>query len=158
MLNRTARLVAAVAVAMLALPADAGSWPPTPQRKAPAKVAQVELAQVDGSEPAINGFIAEPGENVASLAPVRYFTNEEKETVYMPRVADRGVAASGSLTPRMSGFEFVGGETGWQPTGHKFVWAGGRFAHSEECDHAIRVVRGPTPADVDALRRLSPGV
>ena len=68
MLKRTAKLVAAVAIAMLALPAAAGSWPPIPPRKAPAKVAQIRLAQVNASEQAINGFIAEPGENVASLA------------------------------------------------------------------------------------------
>ncbi|HET7730396.1 MAG TPA: hypothetical protein VFK48_10220 [Usitatibacter sp.] len=56
-----------------------------------------------------------------------------------------------------AGFEFVGGETGWQPAGHKFVWAGGRFAHSEECDHAIRIVKAPTPAEIDSTGRLSPG-
>lgn len=153
MLNGNARLVAAAAIAMLALPAAAGSWPPTPPRKAPAKVAQAEVAQVNASEQAINGFIAEPGENVASLAPVRYFANQGKQTVYTPSVAQ---GTADSRTAR-AGFEFVGGETGWQPTGHKFVWVAGNFAHSEECDHAIRVVRGPTPAEVDAAGRLSPG-
>ncbi len=153
MLNRTAKLVAAVAVAMLALPAAAGSWPPTPPRKAPAKVAQVRLAQVDAPEQAINGFIAEPGENVASLAPVRYFTNEGKQTGYTPPLA-QGTADARAAR---SGFEFVGGETGWQPTGHKFVWVGGSFAHSEDCDHAIRVVAGPTPAETDRAKSLSPG-
>ena len=115
MLNRTATLVAAVAIAMLALPAAAGSWPTTP-RKAPANVAQVRVAQIDASGQAINGFIAEPGENVASLAPVRYFANE-RQTGYTPSMAQ------GTADPRAarSGFEFVGGETGWQPTGHKFI-------------------------------------
>lgn len=153
MLNRIEKLAAAVAIAMLALPAAAGSWPPTPPRKAPSKVAQIKPAQVDASEQAINGFIAEPGENVASLAPVRYFASEGKQTGYTPR------AAQVTADPRAarSGFEFVGGETGWQPTGHKFVWVGGGFAHSEDCDHAIRVVAGPTPAEVDSAKRLSPG-
>lgn len=141
MLNRTAKLVAAVAVAMLALPAAAGSWPPTPPRKAPAKVAQVKVAQVYASEQAINGFMAEPGENVASLAP------------YTPSAA-QGVADTHAAR---SGFEFVGGETGWQPTGHKFIRVGGAFAHSEDCDHAIRVVAGPTPAEIERAKRLSPG-
>jgi hypothetical protein len=153
MMNRTAKLVAAVAVAMLALPAAAGSWPPTPARKAPANMAQVRMAQADASEQAINGFIAEPGENVASPAPVRYFARQGKQSGYMPSVAQ---GRSDSRAAR-AGFEFVGGETGWQPTGHKFVWAGGRFAHSEECDHAIRVVKAPTPAEVDSSKRLSPG-
>lgn len=110
-MNRTAKLVAAVAVAMLALPAAAGSWPPTPPRKAPAKAAQ--------------------------------------QKVTPPLSAD--------TADSRAGFEFVGGETGWQPAGHKFVWVQGSFAHSEECDHAIRVVKAPTPAEVDSTRRLSPG-
>lgn len=152
MLNRTAKLVAAVAIAMLALPAAAGSWPPTPARKAPAKVAQIKLAQADASEQAINGFIAEPGENVASLAPVRYFASQDRQVAYTLPVAQ---GAMGSHPA--PGFEFLGGEAGWQPTGHKLVWAGGRFAHSDECDHAIRVVRAPTPAEVDSTKRLSPG-
>ena len=115
MLNRTAKLAAAAAIAMMALPAAA--------------------------EQAINGFIAEPGENVASLAP------------YTPSVA-HGVADTHAAR---SGFEFVGGESGWQPTGHKFIRVGGAFAHSEDCDHAIRVVAGPTPAEVERAKRLSPG-
>lgn len=150
MLNRTAKLVAAVAVAMLALPAAAGSWPPTPQRKAPAKVAQGKPAQVDVSEQAINGFVAEPGENVASLAPVRYFANEGRHADSTPAVAPVAIDSR-------PGFEFVGGETGWQPTGHKFVWVGGSFAHSEDCDHAIRVVASPSPAEIERAKRLSPG-
>jgi hypothetical protein len=153
MSNRTAKLAAAVAIAMLALPAAAGSWPPTPPRKAPAKVAQVKMAQADASERAINGFIAEPGENVASLAPVRYFANQGQQAGSAPPVAQ---GAADSRTAR-GGFEFVGGEPGWQPAGHKFVWAGGRFAHSEDCDHAIRVVKAPTPAEIDSTNRLSPG-
>lgn len=114
MLNRTARLIAAAAVAMLALPAAAGSWPPTPPRKAPAKVEQAKAT--------------------------------------LP--AEQGAAASRAAG---AGFEFVGGETGWQPTGHKFVWVSGSFAHSQECDHAIRVVAGPTPDEIEGAKRLSPG-
>ncbi len=127
MLNRTAKLAAAVAIAMLALPAAA--------------------------EQAIDGFIAEPGENVASLAPVRYFANQGTQAGYTPPVAQ---GTADSLAAR-SGFEFVGGETGWQPTGHKFIRVGGTFAHSQECDHAIRVVAAPTPDEIERAKRLSPG-
>jgi hypothetical protein len=115
MLNRAAKLAAAAAIALLALPAAA--------------------------KQAINGFIAEPGENVASLAP------------YAPPVT-QGTAGSPAAH---AGFEYVGGETGWQPAGHKFVRVGGAFVHSEECDHAIRVVAGPTPGEIERAKRLSPG-
>jgi hypothetical protein len=153
MLNRTARLAAAIAFAMLALPATAGSWPATPG-KAPAKGASLKVAQVHAAtDQAINGFIAEPGENVASLAPVRYFANDGKGTGYTPAAAQ---GTTGSGTAR-AGFEFLGGETGWVPAGHKFVWVGGSFAHSEECDHAIRVVAGPTRDEIERASRLSPG-
>lgn len=153
MSNRTARLVAAIAVAMMALPAAAGSWPPTPPRKAPAKAAQVRVAPIAASEQVINGFIAEPGENVASLAPVRYFADAGQPTGHAPTVA-RGAT---DWRAARAGFEFLGGEAGWQPSGHKFVWVGGSFAHSEDCDHAIHVVAGPTPTEIERAKRLSPG-
>lgn len=62
------------------------------------------------------------------------------------------IAAKGA-----DGFQFVGGETGWALVPHIFVWRDGRFAHSDECDHAVRVAQVPTPAEVDAARNLSPG-
>lgn len=151
MLNRTAKLTIAVAIALLALPAAAGSWPNIAPRKAQAKV-----AQVTAPAKSIDGFVALEGENLSTLEPVRYFTNEEKETVYMPRVASN-VPARDIATSSVNGFEYVGGETGWRPVGHKFIWSAGSFAHSEECDHAIRVVSGPTAAEVEATKALSPG-
>lgn len=149
---KTTRLAAAVAIALLALPAAAGSWP----NIAPRKAQQAGSSLVRAPAKSSDGFVAEAGENVASLEPVRYFTNEEKETVYMPRLSSTAPAAKVAAS-YANGFEFVGGETGWQPAGHKFVLSAGRFAHSEECDHAIRVVSGPTPAEVDAARNRSPG-
>jgi hypothetical protein len=151
MSNRTTQLVAAVAIALLALPAAAGSWP----NIAPRKV-QTKVAQVPAPAKSLGGFVALEGENLSTLEPVRYFTNEEKESVYMPRVASN-LRAQGVAPSSVNGFEYVGGEPGWQPVGHKFLWSAGSFAHSEECDHAIRVVRGPTAAEMEATNALSPG-
>ena len=152
MLNRTAQLTAAVAIALLALPAAAGSWP----NIAPRKAQQAGSSLVRAPAKSFDGFVAQEGENVASLEPVRYFTNEEKETVYMPRMANTAPAQDVATT-YANGFEFIGGDGGWQPASHKYLWSAGRFAHSDECDHAIRVVRGPTPAEVDAAKNSSPG-
>lgn len=152
MLNRTATLTAAVAIALLALPAAAGSWP----NIAPRKAQQASAPLVRAPAQSIDGFVAEPGENVASLEPVRYFTKETSATASAARAATNTPVADAAAT-YVSGFEFVGGETGWQPAVHKFVWSAGRFAHSDECDHAIRVVSGPTPAEIDAAKTRSPG-
>lgn len=123
MLNRTAKLTAAVAIALLALPAAAGSWPNIAPRKAPAKAQQVKVSPVRA-----------PAGVAASTAP------------------------ASEVTPSYTNdFEYVGGDTGWQPAGHKFVWSAGRFAHSEQCDHVIRVVSGPTPAEVESAKAISPG-
>lgn len=104
MSNRTGKLVAAVAIALLALPAAAGSWPNISPRKAPAKASQ-------------------------TTAPA----------VATPRPIDENA----------SGFEYIGGEGGWQPSQHKYVWSSGGFAHSDECDHAIRTAKASTAADLE---------
>lgn len=152
MLNRTAKLTAAVTIALLALPAAAGSWSSIAPRKVQAKIA----AQVAVPAQSLDGFVVLEGENMSTLEPVKYFTNEEKETVYMPRVASN-LPAQDVATSSVNGFTYVGGEPGWRLTGHKFVWSAGRFAHSEECDHAIRVVKTPTAAEIAATNALSPG-
>lgn len=151
MSNRTTQLVAAVAIGLLALPAAAGSWPNISPRKPQAKV-----AQAPAPAKSLDGFIAVEGESTSTLEPARYFTTEEKDPVYMPRAAGK-VLAQDVATSRVNGFEYFGGEAGWRPVGHKFVWSAGRFTHSEECDHAIRVVKGPTAAEIAATNALSPG-
>ncbi len=148
MLNRSARLAAAAVITLLSLPAVAGSWP----NIAPSKA--TKAAPVATAPQFRDGFVSLPGENMSTLEEVRYFTTEEKDKAYMPRVAAPTpyVAAAGPKD-----FEYIGGETGWQPTGHKFVWSAGRFAHSEACDHVIRTVKAPTSKEMDATNRLSPG-
>lgn len=119
MLKMTSRLVVAAAVALLALPAAAGSWP--------------------------NYRVKPSGKS---------FTTEEKEKFSL---FSRATEAARSTLPSIDGFEYVGGDTGWQLSQHKYVLAGGRFAHSEDCDHAIRTAKAPTLEEVDRARRSSPG-
>lgn len=55
-------------------------------------------------------------------------------------------------------FESVGGEPGWQLAQHRLVLRGGRFEHSEECDHMIRSASAaPGPREVETTKQLYPG-
>lgn len=56
-----------------------------------------------------------------------------------------------------SGFEYAGGDTGWQIAEHKYVLSDGRFVHSADCDHAVRSRPSLTPADIEAGRALYSG-
>ena len=58
----------------------------------------------------------------------------------------------------IGGFEYVGGDAGWQLAQHKYEFTNGKLVMSDECDHAIRSAQAPTPSDVESARRLSPGV
>ena len=60
-------------------------------------------------------------------------------------------------TPSKAGFEYVGGDAGWQLAQHRYDFVGGRFTMSDECDHAIRSAQAATPAELEAARRESPG-
>ena len=106
---KTVKLTIALAAATLVLPAAAGSWPPTPPRKAAEK-----------SPPAVRVVEAQ-----------------------QPKSID--------------GFEYVGGDAGWQLAQHKYEFTNGKLVMSDECDHAIRSAQAPTPAEVESARRLSPG-
>lgn len=68
-------------------------------------------------------------------------------------------AIQAATVPRIAtdGFEFIGGDTGWQLAQHKYLLVGGRFAHSDECDHAIRTAQAPTPREIESARLASPG-
>lgn len=57
----------------------------------------------------------------------------------------------------VNGFEYVGGESGWQLAQHKYDFVNGKLVMSDECDHVIRTVRAPTPAEVEQARQFSPG-
>jgi hypothetical protein len=64
-----------------------------------------------------------------------------------------------STSPSSAGknYEYVGGDSGWQLTQHKYVRTAGRWAHSDECDHAIRIVKAPTPAEIESARAQASG-
>ena len=53
----------------------------------------------------------------------------------------------------VNGFEYVGGEAGWQLAQHKYEFVNGRLAMSDECDHAIRKAEAATPADLERARQ-----
>ena len=67
-------------------------------------------------------------------------------TMSVPALAGASASSVAASLPQ-AGFAYVGGESGWEPAQHKYVWANGRFEHSEECDHTIRAVTNPGPAD-----------
>ena len=124
----------ALVVASLASPAFAGpSWPNVPSSK---------------------------GTFAAPLSQNRAFRNEENDrATFASSVATASAAtrASADSNRRPDAFAYGAEETGWQLTQHKYVLAAGKFAHSQECDHAIRTVKAPVPAEVEAARGASPG-
>ena len=138
---KTTRILIAVAIGALAVPALAGSWPNIPGSKAKWT-----------AKPAVTAPRAE--ESSEGLAQYRYFPSEEFRG---SKSFAAGTAAKPATASVKDGFEFVGGDAGWQLAQHKYVLSGGRFAHSEECDHARRTALAPTLEEVDAARRLSPG-
>lgn len=85
------------------------------------------------------------------------FRTEENQKVYLG--AGKAVGAKPAAPATFDGFTYVGGDSGWEPASHKFVWAGGKFAHSSECDHEIRMAKAPTPTldELDAARRRYSG-
>jgi hypothetical protein len=128
MLNRTARLAAAIAIAMLSLPAAAGT----------------------------DGFTYIGGD--AGWEPSQHKYVQGAAGVVHSDECDHAVRpANTAPLSKGGGFEFIGGDAGWQPTQHKFVRTAAGLVHSNECDHAIRSVRAPTAAEVDANLRLYGG-
>ena len=58
---------------------------------------------------------------------------------------------------RVRGFTYRGDGIGWEVAPHKYVFSAGGLAMSDECDHVVRIVKGPTPAEIESGRVLSPG-
>jgi hypothetical protein len=153
----------AVAVAGIALPASAGnSWPQVPSVKPPAASARLVPAGFAAKKPqSIDGFVSDGSEAGASLEQYSYFRTEEGrgDTVYAPRRVLSSTPGKDDYAKggAVNGFEYIGGDGGWQLAGHKYVLSNGRFVHSEECDHTIRAAQAVTPADIEKSQRLSPG-
>lgn len=55
------------------------------------------------------------------------------------------------------GFEFVGGESVWQPPVHKYVFRGGKFAHAADCPIALAAAKPATLPDTFPPIDTSPG-
>ena len=148
----TGKLIIAVAVATLALPAVAGSWPQVPSRPA-AKAAQfAPVRSATASAPQSRGFVSDGSEAGASLEQYSYFRTEEgpSETIYAarPSIASTATRTAYAGKGAVNGFEYIGGDGGWQLAEHKYVFRNGRVAMSDECDHAIRSAQAVTPADI----------
>lgn len=155
-MSKTANIVAALALATLVPPASAGSWPNLPARGAPATGASSLFIAVPPQSR--DGFVADQGDSLASPEQYSYYLRTPENE---KRFAADG-AAKDKPAPRVAarvrdGFEYIGGEGGWQLVSHKYEWKAGALAHSDECDHAIRVVKAPTPAEIEATRALYPG-
>ena len=139
-------LIAAIAVATAALPAAADPSDAT------------SPGAVSSGDPDANSI---QYRNAGYTSGYARFKNEEKELWTAPRqqpIADgssaKGVPAGSRVE---NGFEYVGGESGWQLAPHKLAWRAGRFVHSDDCDHVIRTVKGPTPAELEAVKSRSSG-
>jgi hypothetical protein len=150
----------ALVVAALSLPAAAGSWPNLPAPKPAAKAAQAAPANARvATTVSPDGFVGEAGETGWTLQQYRYFRDEDRSYDRSParRASGRSAPAINVATGKVGGFEYLGGDAGWQPISHTLVLKAGRLAHSDECDHMIRVVKAPTPEELDAIRYSSPG-
>lgn len=144
---QTGKLIAAIALATLAVPAMANL--PASGRAADGNWLVTAPASVDG-------FVETAGDAMASLEQYSYFFERGAMRSVAPRStgllpAKRVAAAS------PGGFEYVGGDSGWQPAPHRLVWVSGRFVHSDECDHAIRTAEAATSRDIEQMRAFSPG-
>ena len=154
---KIAKLTVALAIAGLAIPAFA-QWPKGPsQRVNTAAASAVRGAQLPQS---VDGFVyAGAEESGYQVEQYRYFRNEEKErhaTWRQPASAVKGNAPA-LATGAINGFTYRGDGIGWEVAPHKYVFTAGGLAMSDECDHAVRIVKGPTPAEIESGRVLSPG-
>lgn len=153
---KTMRLISVAAAAALALPALAGSWPPIAPRKASSPPAASVLPVPAAAQRSIDGFEFVGGEAGWQLAQPRY-DNVSGTLVRVDDGARTSVAATKTTGTGANGFDFVGGEGGWQLSQHKYDFTAGKFVMSNECDHTIRLVTAPAPAEVEATRALYGG-
>jgi hypothetical protein len=55
------------------------------------------------------------------------------------------------------GFEYTGGESGWQLAPHRLALRDGRFVHSADCDHELRAAATPTASEIERMNQAYPG-
>jgi hypothetical protein len=155
---KTMRLICVAAIAALALPAMAGSWPPTPPRKAVNKPAAAAApSKGPAAVAARDGFEQVTGEAGWQLVQPEYAYESGKFVLKGGAAGTTLAQGAEAYKGTVDGFEAVGGEAGWQLAQHKYVFGGGRLTMSDECDHAIRAAQAATPGDVERSRTFSPG-
>lgn len=157
-MSKTTQLLVTIALASVAIPASAGSWPSIPRQKAKAPATATTTARAPAANAATpDGFVEGVAESGAWLEQYRYFRNEENERPVIVVRAKRDAEARSLSANANAGYTFAPGEAGWQLNPHRLVVERGRLAHSSECDHAVRTARAPTPEELDAARLASPG-
>ena len=67
------------------------------------------------------------------------------------------VARTEARSAPAAGFTYSGEGVGWEPSQHKYVFAGKGLAHSNECDHVMRTASAVTPAMIEEARKQWPG-
>lgn len=82
------------------------------------------------------------------IAPRKAASKAAPTTLFVPAAAPDAARAT-------NGFEYVGGESGFQLAQHKYILVGGTFVHSDECDHAIRA-KPATTASTRAVNGFEP--
>ena len=153
---KIAKLTVALAIAGLANPAFA-QWPKAPSKR----VNTATATAVRGAQPqSADGFVyAGAEESGYQIEQYRYFRNEEKERHATWRQSASPVKGNAPALAKgaVSGFTYRGDGIGWEVAPHKYTFSAGGLAMSDECDHAVRIVKAPTPAEMDSGRVLSPG-
>lgn len=133
-MSNTRSLIAAMALALVALPVAAE---PAPQRATS------------------DGFVYVGGDVGWELAQHRYFDVEGPR--HAPRASNGATsvpAASGAVP---GDFEFVGGETGWQLVPHAYALRGGRFVRSDPILAGAQPAAKVSTRDIEEMARLYTG-
>ena len=152
-MSKTLRMLTAIALAAMALPAAAGGWPNTPALSK----GKLWTSPVPATTESSDGFVQLQGEAMSALGEYRYFPAEEYRGKRGFAFGTPAALAPKSASTVKDGFEYIGGEAGWQLSQHKYVLSGGKFVHGEECDHVVRLVKAPTAKEIEAARSAYPG-
>lgn len=152
-MRKLTHITIALTLAGFALPALAGPWPNVQTSRGKLFSAPAATVQKAADGAVYSG--SEEGGYTLGLT----FKNEEKEA---PEFVRRIQVTDTSLAPAAAGgadrsFVYRNQATGWEMSQHAYTWKAGRFVMSDECDHAVRLVQGPTRDELDAAKKVSPG-
>jgi hypothetical protein len=91
------------------------------------------------------GAMAWPNVLVKKQQPATRTASAECCSVAPTKTADTATARATKATTRLvsaDGFEYVGGDTGWQLAQHKFELRSGEFKHASDCPVSIAKAGG----------------